>query len=114
MERVYVVYGYDYRAKKEAPFTIDKRDITPYVCRVFARMEDVEKYIVDFFKEHASDDTILNLHKSKYGYFSADMTNAHENNGIVYGTVIEVMPQDITEDIGDSNLFDDLFSIFNG
>ena len=28
MERVYVVYGYDYRAKKEAPFTIDKRDIT--------------------------------------------------------------------------------------
>ena len=114
MERVYVVYGYDYRAKKEAPFTIDKRDITPYVCRVFARMEDVEKYIVDFFKEQASDDTILNLSKKKNGYFSADMTNAHENNGIVYGTVIEVMPQDITEDIGDSNLFDDLFSIFNG
>ena len=50
MERVYVVYGYDYRAKKEAPFTIDKRDITPYLCRVFARMEDVEKYIVDFSK----------------------------------------------------------------
>ena len=114
MKRVYVVYGYDYKAKKEARFTIDKRDITPYVCRVFARMEDVEKYIVDFFKEHASDDTILNLHKSKNGYFSADMTNAHENSGIVYGTVIEVMPQDITEDIGDSNLFDDLFSIFNG
>ena len=114
MKRVYVVYGYDYKAKKEARFTIDKRDITPYVCRVFARMEDVEKYIVDFFKEQASDDTILNLHKSKNGYFSADMINAHENNGIVYGTVIEVMPQDITEDIGDSNLFDDLFSIFNG
>lgn len=114
MERVYVVYGYDYQAKKEAPFTIDKRDITPYICRVFARLEDVEKYIVDFFKENASDDAILNLSKRKNGYFSADMTNAQENNGIVYGTVIEVKLLDITEDIGDSNLFDDLFSIFNG
>lgn len=114
MKMVYVVYGYDYQAKKEARFTIDKRDITPYICRVFARLEDVEKYIVDFFKEHASDDTILNLSKSKNGYFSADMTNNHENNGIVYGTVIEVKPQDITEEIGDSNLFDDLFSVFNG
>lgn len=114
MKMVYVVYGYDYQAKKEARFTIDKRDITPYICRVFARQEDVEKYIVDFFKEHASDDTILNISKKKNGYFSADMTINDENNGIVYGTVIEVKLQDITEDIGDSNLFDDLFSIFNG
>ena len=114
MERVYVVYGYDYEAKKEDSFTIDKRDITPYVCRVFARLEDVEKYIVDYFKEHASDDVVLNISKLKNGFFSANMTNRHENNGTIYGSVIEAKVQDVTEEIGDSNLFDDLFSIFNG
>lgn len=114
MERVYVVYGYDYEAKKEDSFTIDKRDITPYVCRVFARLEDAEKYIVDYFKEHASDDVVLNISKSKNGFFSANMTNSHENNGKVYGSVIEAKVQDITEEIGDSDMFDDLFSIFNG
>ncbi len=45
MKNVYVVYGFDYHTKKETSSTIDKRDITQFVCRVFAKLEDVEKYI---------------------------------------------------------------------
>lgn len=114
MERVYVVYGYDYQAKEETSFMLDKRNITPFICRVFARLEDVEKYVFDYYKEHAANDVLLNMSKRKNGYFSANMTDRHENNGVIYGTVIEVQVSDVTKDIGDSNLFDDLFSIFNG
>lgn len=114
MEKVYVVYGYDYQAKKETSFTLDKRNITPFICRVFSRLEDVEKYVFDYYNEHVTDDVVLNMSKSKNGYFSANMTGRHENNGVIYGTVIEAQVSDVTEEIGDSNLFDDIFSIFNG
>lgn len=114
MEKVYVVYGYDYQAKEETSFMLDKRNITPFICRVFARLEDVEKYVFDYYKKHAANDVLLNMSKRKNGYFSANMTDSHENNGVIYGTVIEVQVSDVTKDIGDSNLFDDLFSIFNG
>lgn len=114
MEIVYVVYGYDYEAKKEDRFTIDKRDITPYICRVFARLEDVEKYIVDYFKEHTPDDAVLNISKSKNGFFSANLTNSHEDKGKIYGSVIKAKVQDITEEIGNSDLFEDLYDVFNG
>ncbi len=42
------------------------------------------------------------------------MTNRHENNGIIYGTVIQVTVQEITEEIGDSDLFEDIYDVFNG
>lgn len=114
MEKVYVVYGYDYQAKKETSFTLDKRNITLFICRVFARFEDVEKYVFDYYKEHAADDVVLNMSKTKNGYFSANMTDRHENNGVIYGTVIEAQVSDVTKEIGDSNLFDDISCVFNG
>lgn len=114
MKNVYVVYGFDYHTKKDTSLTIDKRDITQFVCRVFAKMEDVEKYITQYFNKHATDDTVLNMSKLKNGYFSANMTNRQKDNGIIYGTEIEVTVQEITEEIGDCNLFGDIYSVFNG
>ena len=81
---------------------------------MFARLEDVEKYVFDYYKEHAADDVVLNMSKTKNGYFSANITDRHENNGVIYGTVIEAQVSDVTKEIGDSNLFDDISSVFNG
>lgn len=111
-KRVYVVYGFDYTHKESE--CIDRRDLTQYICRVFAKMEDVEKYIMDFFKKFAADDATLSITKTKNGFMLAELKDMHSDKGVVYGTVIQIQTQEITEELGECNLFDDMHAVYNG
>lgn len=112
VKTIYVVYALDYSYKESE--NIDKRDLTQYVCRVFTRMADAEQYIMDFFKKFAADDATLSITKTKNGFMLAELKDMHSDKGVAYNTVVQVQTQEITEELEEYNLFDDMHAVYNG
>ena len=111
-KRIYVVYGLDYMNKESE--RIEKRDLTQYICRVFVKMEDAEQYIMDFFKKFAAEDATLSITKTKNGFMLAELKDMHSDKGVAYNTAVQVQTQEITEELGEYNLFDDMHTVYNG
>lgn len=112
MKKVFVVSGLDYRHKEHE--NVDSRDITQYICRVFAKLEDAEKYITDYFDKWASPEAVYEMRKTKGGFIYANLIDEDTESGTVYGEVFQLRTVDITEELGENFLYDDKHAPFCG
>lgn len=112
MKKVYVVSSLDYRHKGNEE--VNSEDITQYICRVFAKLEDAEKYITDYFNKWASPEAVYEMRKTKNGFIYANLTDKDLSSGVVYEEVFQLRTVDITEELGDNFLYDDKHTPFCG
>ena len=105
MAAVYIVTGLDYRAKENE--NIDERDLTQYICRVFSKADDAEKYIMDFFNNVATNYAHVDISRNKKGFIMAELKDKYTEKGIVYNSIFRVTTEVITDELGENNLYED-------
>lgn len=110
MARVYIVTDLDYRYEESEK--VDDRNMTHFICRVFAKLEDAEKYITNFFNQWATEDSILELRKTKNGFINAELKDKSKDGDTIYANVFRLTTEDVSEDLGEHDLYDDMHNPF--
>ncbi len=110
MACVYIVTGLDYRYEKSEK--VDERDMTHFICRVFAKLEDAEKYMTNFFNQWATEDSVFELRKTKNGFINAELKDKSKDGDSIYANVFRLTTQEVTEELGKNDLSDDMHNPF--